>query len=285
MKNKKNWLYATIIFISIGLSLIIYGVYGFNITSNMDFVEMDIGDEFKYSYLSDDLEMEADDDVFTISEIDPDALDQFQLQQANGYGLFVGVNTATGNLNIYQQDGWNDREPWNAFSFVVAKSGTPIHPLVVGVMKNHNRDPTNDNNYKFLGSLYPSQLPESDHYYKISCEQLISDIYDYDVWAIVMFSFNNNYPDGMWIWAGNENNPYPRGWARIYDYWDENDWVDIQSRNVDLLFETYTIPPDNPSEPPVISISSDYNVISMFIGGVSWIAAVGTGSKFLLIKK
>lgn len=277
IKNKKVWFYATVTLVILGVSLMSYGIYASNPSMNTH----TLGGSVIEGSFNVPLNVERMKVMeFNIQDFDPDAIDQSQFENPADFGLYVGYSPLDPSLlYIIEQIGWNDREPWNGFLMKVLRHGNPTEVLYVGVMDDFQSDPNDPSNWDFIGYLDSASLPESDTWYWVGSDTQITGIVTNDMWGIVALSLNNGEWDHFWKWGASDVDVYARGNTR---YWDDgaSSWKVVSEGTVDTCFVTYTVPNGNGEEPPDIEISTSYTVIPMFFGGLSFIAAVATGSKF-----
>lgn len=276
--EKKRWFYATITLAVLGLSLLSYGIYASNPSTQTLTGENEVNSfEIDIKPFENKANIKSlSPSIYQVSDFDPDAIDQIQNSFPGGLNQYIG--TYSGINNLYRQTGLNEREPWNGFEIIIARHGMPTEPLYIGIRDDisYGLDPLTGD-YDFLAYIDASGLPNADTFYWVGSDYQIPGITANDAWTIILISANDGGFDNYWMWACSDQNPYPRGEGQ---HWNGAEWVTAYDGVLDLCFRTYTIPNGNGGEEPTITITTTYTVIPMLFGGLSLIAAVVTGTKF-----
>lgn len=178
----------------------------------------------------------------------------------------------------------NERSPLYGFSVAVGKFGTPTSPLYVGIMARGLLFPPyiyDFRNWDGVGRITPDILPNEGIFYWVTFEfSTPLSIPAGSNFYIVAVSDDNNHDGNSWGWGyGGDTDTYPRGSNYC---WSESDWEWSSTTWGDCIFRTYTTEGAS-QDPPSITITSTYQVVSSFLGAFSLLGAVVSGAKYFMV--
>lgn len=212
--------------------------------------------------------------------INDNQLDQLQDQIGTTVnGVIVGTTWMCQGVK-------NDRTPFYGFSILVSEereSGPPEEPMYFGIIsgKYTGNDLYDLSNWEAAVVLNPGVLPQTDTRYWITVEfnsPLYIDPTPVPTKFYIVALSEDVAMDGNWfVWhcSGNLGDVYDRG--HVWQYY-EGAWYDFPGAG-DMAFATFTTAGATPT-PPVVGISISISIVSQFMGALSWIGAVISGTKF-----
>ena len=273
--KKKLWLYMAIAFAIAGILLFTYA-FTFDTVSAVKsatiFHQYTFEAKLKHmKYL----------DMVSIQSLDPDQLDQSQEQIGNDVKAY-----AIGPMWVCQGVK-NDRSPIYGFSMILGEyhEGVPTtEPIYIGITSSllTGSQLYDLDNWDAVGYMNPGTLPEIGVFYWVTYElNTPLNIPAGQTFYIIAISEDQSYGDvNWWQWAtaGDLGDVYPRGSNYVYngESWDDS-WRD-------MCFRTYTTPNggNGDGEPLQITITSNYQVAAQFIGSLSLLGAVVSGTKYFM---
>lgn len=275
--KKKTWKYITLVFIVVGISLLGFSAFPIVISH----VPSTISNTVPYDIDLDEFDIVNAERIGILADPPPETLDQWQDVMNCDYQIGAGGYWMAQSVKNY-------REPLTAFVVGLARHGLPLYgglpaPIYIGIMDPLN-DPHDPRNFDYIGYIMPSDIPE-DEFHWIGKYPLDISIPANTFFGVVVISESSDPDSGYWLLAANDANPYDRGVLGCRNFVDHI-WncEPINDCKSDMCFATYTIEGDDPPpDPPVITITSTYTIITQFFGGLSLIAAVVTGSKFFFM--
>lgn len=274
MKKKKLWKYITMIFTIAGIGLWIFSAVGMGMDS---IIESGVS-----SHRTFDEPSSLQINNIVITSFDPRDLDQAQETTGSPNGICIGYNPSQGYGYWAMQLGYNDREPLTGFQVAILEHGNPTKPIYIGIMRGQ-LDPAAWVNWIWYGYLNPGSLPQKDVYYWVGADFSNNpiDIEAGEEWYIAVISIDPTTGNNHWAWGCNPDNPYPRGNLLNWDV----TWKNIAGTpDFDGCFRTYTTEGQQPpQEPPAITITSNYQIISQFLGSLSLLGAVISGTKYSMV--
>lgn len=260
--KKEHWMYMTVILFTAAMLLMFGSFYA---------ASPNIITTPQYNFIG-SIDEPIHMDNIAILSLDPDALDQVQTSGDN--------SVAIGSSSWLMQSGYNDREPFTGFLMCIAEHGTTTQPIYIGVMLSP-LDPQDWDNWAFVGVLNPDVLPKKDTFYWIGFD-LESDPLPIDAgedWYLLAMSMDDPSDGNCWAWKIDDQQSYSRGTAMAFD---GNNW---HSGPYDMAFKTYTIEGNGGGDgEPSVTITSTYQVaVYQFLGSVSLLGAVISGTKYFLV--
>ena len=267
--KKRKWQYLTIMFLAAGI-----------ITLTLSFITpVSTPSPAQYQITATPIEIDIPRNYIPLRitpTVDPEHLDQYSCETTENHWI-ISVSTVW-----ILQEFVNEGEPLEAFSVIVTEYLSPTHPLVIGVVdsKMPIDELSNLDNWECYGVLQPNTLP-------------------------------SDWPDFYWITADFSNNPIPIPAGQMYyiaaasgviniaqgyfglayngdcypDYtsWDyyfpEEQYYDTLS---DICFATYTTTGGG-GEPPQVTITSTYQVMTQFSASLFLLGAVISGTKYFMV--
>lgn len=266
--KKKIWLYLTTMFTVFGIVFLVYSVYAVSPEHSTISVSQQafIGSIEEYAHVNN----------LIITSLDPEDLDQAQTSMPGGLNIAIGSGSS-GYGSWIMQSGYNDRYPFTGFQIGLAEHGTTTEPIYVGVMLG-KLDPQDENNWAVIARLDPGVLPEKDTFYwlGLDLEDDPLSIGPGQNWYLLAISMDDPVDGNWWMWGCSDQQPYPRGTAMAFD---GSNWHDMP---YDMTFKVYTVEGGEPEEPE-ITITSNYQVVSQFLGSLSLLGAVVSGVKYFTV--
>ena len=267
--KEKLWKILMLVFVIVGLFFLFLPVLTAeeSINDQWSATTFDEIDELRHDYFIKEM---------NIMSLDPEDSDQWITNFEGSPPLNFGIS----NIQWILQTGYNDRSPLTGFLIPIMEHGTCTESLYIGFLYSSlTKDPSDWNNWIWVGALSPCSLPQKDTFYWVGYdfenEPLSPPINAGTEWRICCISAQNmQSTNSWWGWACRDDNPYNRGMT--YG-WDGSRWNG--DPNYDCLFVTYTVEAPQP-DPPVISISiSSWVVASQGTGMLCLIGAVISGFK------